>query len=97
MRGGGTTQFEAHTALIVRMEQLGASGWRKVPGKMAALHAGVCMLPVSLFAGQPYRAAGVVDRVAAATCVSRLHGIAAGRQVILNARSSTCTLHLVFS
>ena len=41
-------------------------------------------------AGQPDGAAGALDRVVAATCLAKLHGVQACRQIVLNPRGCAC-------
>ena len=47
--------------------------------------------------GQPDRAAGALDGVVAATCLAKLYGVQASRQVVLNARGSTCARQIFIS
>ena len=48
-------------------------------------------------AGQPDGAAGALDGVVAATCLAKLYGVQASRQVVLNPRGSACARQIFIS
>lgn len=79
------------------MQVLIAGGRRKVPGELVALHAGVFGAAMGPHAGQPDGAAGALDGVVAATCLAKLYGVQASRQVVLNPRGSACARRIFIS